>query len=1461
MNNQKLQWTGERFLPWLSDIQPDIALEHMSRYFAARRFCKGKKVLDVACGEGYGSKILSETAESVLGIDISKEAVDNAKAAYQSGNLKFSVLDALCLENLEQSFDLVTAFEMIEHIEMQDEFLSQVRKVLKKDGIFMVSTPDKFVHEHEWHTHNEFHVKELYFYEFKELLERHFRYCSFYGQRIYRASEIWQLEDKSNHTMDQDDIVLNQGDAINENCIRRPGYYICICSNLPVDGLQSKYLLTDVSDQLKRHLEKENGILKAPDYHYQNYYAVFYDYGSGFSEEKKETYPFVYTEYAERFHIKISAGNGMKKIRLDPVDQRYCILKNLKIKGYPKELVQSNKSRSFDNYIVFEDTKDPWLIFDLEETQAEEISISYDILIYENAELLDWFVQSYDLWQKQKTEADRLQQKINSLKKEVDERKEQELQLIKVCQQNQGLQQQNQDLQQKNQNIQQQKQEIQAAAERMQREVSKLLYDISQIYDSTSWKFSAPVRAAGRLVRSLCHLQPLHKCCTAAKILKNGGPALLLHEISNYRTYKNMPQEDQAIDISADVQYQEDMDFSNDKTDVKAVAFYLPQYHTFAENDAWWGKGFTEWVNVKNADARFHGHYQPRVPHRDFGYYDLTDIHVLEKQAQLAKKHGIYGFCFYYYWFSGKRLMETPVDLLLEHPKIDLHFCLCWANENWTRAWDGKSRDILIAQNYSAQDDANFIPDMKKYLDDPRYIRIHGKPVILVYNPGQIPDCKKSFAIWRKAAAECGIGELLIWTCKTANHTAESLQIGHCIDAEVEFPPHNMWWEEAAIRNIDLGGKSAYLYSYGSIVNRASQQLESMADAPQNVYPAIMLAWDNAARRKDGWFTYCGFSLKKLYQWTLAAADYARKKFHSEERFLFINAWNEWGEGTYLEPDEAYGYACINTVSRALTGKPLYDDLKIIGGKDPELEPAQFQTGSQTRIAVQIHMFYTDLMEETIACINQIPYDFDCYISTDTEQKKVQIEKIVKEQCLCKSFCIERYANRGRDAAPFLMQMKDRLHRYDYICHIHSKKTKTEDHGDDWRNYLYDHLFGSEQYLKRLFSFLEFNPDVGIAMPQTYPVLERQAVWGGNQEGTAVLLQKINIDAVLPKEPVFPVGNMFWARTGAIAKMFECGLSQTDFPPEEGQVNLTLAHQIERAWIYVAQAAGYRYQKVFNCCTSRKNKTEPIQESKTGIEARLKNKHRIMSYVHYDKDNLISEEDLKTLEAYSKICEKILFVTNSRLPQEELKKAEKYASYILQRQNTGYDFGAWKEVLYAYGREKVIQFDELVLLNNSCFAPVFNISDMFLEMEGRELDFWGNTIMPFSPDGSYIHESCIQEHLQSYFMVFHKNVLDSDVFWNFWDRLPECSSLLEVIQKCESKFTKLLADAGFSYAPYIHETYYLSRFLNNYAIPYEKPCALLLLKSAFVKKKCYQYMSVEEKVRLEYFMRELLEVM
>ena len=204
--------------------------------------------------------------------------------------------------------------------------------------------------------------------------------------------------------------------------------------------------------------------------------------------------------------------------------------------------------------------------------------------------------------------------------------------------------------------------------------------------------------------------------------------------------------------------------------------------------------------------------------------------------------------------------MEKPVDMLLEHTEIDLPFCLCWANENWTRAWDGQSKNILIGQEYSDDDDQLFMRDIKKYIDDSRYIRINGKPLILVYNPGQIPDCHRSFKAWRKAAQEIGLGEILIWTCQTANNTASLLKIEDCIDAEVEFPPHNLWMESFAVRGVDVGGKSAFLYNYQCIVNYIAKRLKRNDVTKVPIHCGCMMAWDNAARRKDGWFTYYAFS-------------------------------------------------------------------------------------------------------------------------------------------------------------------------------------------------------------------------------------------------------------------------------------------------------------------------------------------------------------------------------------------------------------------------------------------------------------------------------------------------------------------------------------------------------------------------------------------------------------------------
>lgn len=417
------------------------------------------------------------------------------------------------------------------------------------------------------------------------------------------------------------------------------------------------------------------------------------------------------------------------------------------------------------------------------------------------------------------------------------------------------------------------------------------------ITNSRLYKLSKPLRYLRRLLRKLN--------------LNQSGYIRLIQD----------KKEDENTRKGYNSTYQKDRNFSKYQTDIKALAFYLPQYHEFKENNEWWGKGFMEWTNTKKSVPRFEGHYQPRVPHKDIGYYTLDNVETIKKQVEMAKKHGIYGFCFYYYWFSGKRLMEKPGDLFLEDKTIDFPFCLCWANENWTRTWDGQETDILIKQDYNKHDQSQFIKDAQKYLEDPRYIRIDGKPLIMIYNPYGITNFEKMIKEWRKTAKNIGIGDICIW-CKV-NFADEEHKYTRIVDGEFDFPPHGVGHEATKI----YGLPSSKIFDYGKIVDDIEHIYREYYPL-KPFYHTCTMGWDNSARRQEEYTIYYNYSLEKYYKWLRVIIEETRKRNQEDKRFILINAWNEWAEGTYLEPDEKYGYANINTLSKAIFDLPFEEKKK-----------------------------------------------------------------------------------------------------------------------------------------------------------------------------------------------------------------------------------------------------------------------------------------------------------------------------------------------------------------------------------------------------------------------------------------------------------------------------------------------------------------------------------------------------
>jgi len=371
---------------------------------------------------------------------------------------------------------------------------------------------------------------------------------------------------------------------------------------------------------------------------------------------------------------------------------------------------------------------------------------------------------------------------------------------------------------------------------------------------------------------------------------------------------------------------------------LRTLAFYLPQFHSIPENDEWWGEGFTEWVNVRRARSLFEGHVQPHIA-GTLGEYDLTQREVHKQQSELARQSGIDGFCMYYYSFGGKRLLERPVEAWREDSTL-LPYCLAWANETWSRRWDGKARSVLIAQSYEDGYAEELFAGLLPHFRAPHYLRQDGKPILVVHRADHIPDARAMSRKLQALALEAGLPGLHL----VASETSPGLTPGPMeFDAIAEFPPVGANTLASAmlrpLKNVDPKFRGR-LMSYDKLRKRFTSRRE-----PGFVrYRSVAPSWDNTARRQEAATIYVGADPEKYARW-LDHAQKAEQEARGDKGLVFVNAWNEWAEGAYLEPDAQLGDEYLRATANPASFVSAHKDREIRG-------PAIWSIGQARSVAL-----------------------------------------------------------------------------------------------------------------------------------------------------------------------------------------------------------------------------------------------------------------------------------------------------------------------------------------------------------------------------------------------------------------------------------------------------------------------------------------------------------------------------
>ena len=1085
VDGPSLPWSGERFIPGLAG---EIEFEHVHRYLFAAQFCSNKAVLDVASGEGYGTNILASQAKSVIGVDVAADAVEHASSKYASDNLSFRLGPAQELPIESQSIDVVVSFETLEHIEGQHKFLSEIKRVLKPNGLLIMSTPDKNVFMAD--DHNHFHLKELDLEEFQDLIAQNFKHQALGLQKALAGSVIlaggpgdhgslevfgrpsrstfsssslprdaayfvavasdaelpnirWGILDDAQYLRQLHEkldaaqawvsyaygIVKADKDIINpclyshgpgdsysestavrqlvklsdahERCVLQSATYesglvglrldltdsnrTFVLHDLTVETLLGESVFTwdggsdFINGGVRMHAEAANGgVLVACGEDPQLELPIPDGFKSAHSLRVVMTVsrdPAAVSDAAlhakgaldavkaldvallqqiDVLGLKFDASSDLTGKRLSLLEDRIASLPSLEqVEGVTANVVRLGENLGIAQASLQAESRAALLDLQAEsraaqqDLQAQVLRLAASHSLFEkrneaiaadSARAMSELAGTVEALKAQLSELGNSSTKmfgvisdslskthaaqlsgLNKLAENIANAAETNRLLVEAAGRKARLDVLEREIGVESGSLQ----DARSAIRRLKANEQWAANLVAGVYNSTSWKVTAPIRVLKTLLMTGRLPGPPPQIVPAIQALEAtappSSPSLSGGRAQSPATASQTAKETVSKGVARARIALEPIDPTPLTTQaplenppVKVVAFYLPQFHPIPENDAWWGKGFTEWTNVTRAQPRFDGHYQPHLP-SDLGFYDLRLPAVQEKQVELAKLYGVGAFCFYFYWFAGKRLLETPIQQFASNPNIDFPFCLCWANENWSRRWDGLDAEILIGQNHSPEDDEAFIAHVSQYLKHPNYICIGGKPLLVIYRPNLLPDPKATAARWREWCRQNGVGEIYLGYMQSFEVTDPK---NYGFDAAIEFPPNNtappVITEQMEGVDCDFSG---IVYDYRVYPERS----EAYSTPDYKLFRGVFPSWDNEARRLGRGSVWAHATPSGYQTWLENAAKDTIARFPKrDERLVFVNAWNEWAEGAHLEPDQRYGYAWLQATRDAL---------------------------------------------------------------------------------------------------------------------------------------------------------------------------------------------------------------------------------------------------------------------------------------------------------------------------------------------------------------------------------------------------------------------------------------------------------------------------------------------------------------------------------------------------------------